>query len=83
MQATQYHNSGSHAGSKAGQIKRKRHNKFQEPEGNLNNNNSMVVLPSLSLKVLKFKNLFSSGCRRYEILCVLEWLQRKKVTIKF
>ena len=34
-------------------------------------------------KVTKFKRLFSPGCRRYEILCVLEWRQRKKVKIKF
>ena len=34
-------------------------------------------------KVIKFKNLFSPGYRRYETLCVLEWRQRKKVKIKW
>ena len=56
MQATQYDNSGSHAGSKAGQIKRKRHDKFQAPEGNHSKNNSMVVLRSLSWKSFKILN---------------------------
>ena len=60
MQATQYHNSGSHDGSKAGQIKRKRHDKFQAPEGNHSNNNSMVVLRSLSWKSFKIlKSVFT------------------------
>ena len=34
-------------------------------------------------RVIKFKNLFSPGYRRYETLCVLERRQRKKVKIKW
>ena len=70
MQATQYHNSGSRDGSKAGQIKRKRHDKFQALEGNLNNNNAMVLLCSLSRKKLQNLKICSHQVAEGIRLCV-------------